>query len=94
MGDFRVQDDFGGTVHPYHASAEEIRYAEEVIKASPYNPVYARVDALWDNSGELALAELELIEPELWFREDEHSASRFASALSAYIDSSARSDAP
>lgn len=94
VGDFRVQDDFGGTVHPYHASAEEIRYAEEVIKASPYNPVYARVDALWDNSGELALAELELIEPELWFREDEHSASRFASALSAYIDSSAMSDAP
>ena len=27
-GDFRVQDDFGGTVHPYVPSQEEIEFAE------------------------------------------------------------------
>lgn len=67
-GDFRVQDDFGGTVHDYLASDLEIAFAENTVKACKELPLYARVDGFIDNNGELALAELELIEPELWFR--------------------------
>ena len=67
-GDFRVQDDFGGTVHPYHPDKGEIDFAEKVIGQTGHNPTYARVDAIWDNRGEMAVSELELIEPELWFR--------------------------
>ncbi|MDW8332285.1 MAG: hypothetical protein RMK43_11585, partial [Cyclobacteriaceae bacterium] len=67
-GDFRVQDDFGGTVHHYTPSPEEIQFAEKVVSACTPLPVYARVDAIWDNSGKLCVSELELIEPELWFR--------------------------
>lgn len=67
-GDFRVQDDYGGTVHPYEASEAEIEFARKVVLASPELPVYSRVDLLIDNEGKLAVSELELIEPELWFR--------------------------
>jgi glutathione synthase/RimK-type ligase-like ATP-grasp enzyme len=67
-GDFRVQDDYGGTVHKYVASEKEVEFAYEAIKACPEKPAYARVDMIEDNDGELAVSELELIEPELWFR--------------------------
>ena len=67
-GDFRVQDDFGGTIYNYTCSQEEILFAENAVKACPELPIYARVDIFTDNEGFIALAELELIEPELWFR--------------------------
>ncbi len=67
-GDFRVQDDFGGTVHEYEANAKEIKFAEDAVKACSTLPLYARVDIVWDDDNNLCLSELELIEPELWFR--------------------------
>ena len=80
-GDFRVQDDFGGTVEPHEPTREEIAFAEKAIAACPETPLYARVDMIRDNDGELALAELELIEPEMWFREHPMAAERLAEAL-------------
>lgn len=67
-GDFRVQDDFGGTVHDYIPSKEQIAFAEKAAQAALELPIYARVDIFKDNNGEWALAELEIFEPELWFR--------------------------
>lgn len=67
-GDFRVQDDFGGTLHPYEPNEAEIAFALKAVKAVGQLPLYARVDVMWNNSGVLCLSELELIEPELWFR--------------------------
>jgi len=67
-GDFRVQDDFGRTVHPYQPKAEEIAFAEQVVHRIRPLPVYARVDVIWDNAGRQVVSEVELIEPELWFR--------------------------
>ena len=80
-GDFRVQDDFGGTVQPYEPSPEEITFAEQVLKRSGHDPLYARVDAIWDNQGKLAVSELELIEPELWFRFHPRAAGSLADAI-------------
>lgn len=77
-GDFRVQDDFGGTVHPYEASREEIEFAEEVTRACEPLPLYSRVDVMWDNEGQLAVSEVELVEPELWFRENLEAADLLA----------------
>lgn len=68
-GDFRVQDDFGGTVHNYEASSEEISFVESVVRACNQLPAYARVDVMWNNVDQLAVSEVELVEPELWFRE-------------------------
>ncbi|GMN08963.1 hypothetical protein MTsPCn9_05810 [Croceitalea sp. MTPC9] len=67
-GDFRVQDDYGGSVHKYQPSSEEIDFAISIVNAAPELPIYARVDIFKDNEEKLALAELEVFEPELWFR--------------------------
>ncbi|MDR9419860.1 RimK family alpha-L-glutamate ligase [Gracilimonas sp.] len=67
-GDFRVQDDHGGTVHHYEPTQEEIEFALSAVEACPSLPAYARVDIIRDNDGVLAVSELEIIEPELWFR--------------------------
>lgn len=81
QGDFRVQDDFGGTVHDYQANNEEIKFAEEVVALCNPIPVYGRVDVILDNQKKLAVSELELIEPELWFRNKPASADMYAEAV-------------
>ena len=84
-GDFRVQDDFGGTVQPYKASFEEIKFAEYAVNACNEAPIYARVDVFTDNDGILALSELELIEPELWFRNNPKAANLLALSIKKLI---------
>ena len=85
-GDFRVQDDFGGSVYDYTASKNEIDFAENTVKACKEIPIYARVDAFTDNNGNLALAELELIEPELWFRNHPKAADELAKGILQKIE--------
>lgn len=80
-GDFRVQDDHGGTVHPYAASAEELALAERAMAACDPRPVYGRVDMVQDNDGRLAVMELEVVEPELWLRREPMAAERLADAM-------------
>jgi hypothetical protein len=64
-GDFRVQGDFGGTLHAYNPSDEEIHFAKKVVETCDPIPVYARVDVARDDNNEMVLVELELIEPDL-----------------------------
>jgi glutathione synthase/RimK-type ligase-like ATP-grasp enzyme len=85
-GDFRVQDDFGGTVHEYTPSQAEIEFAERTVAACDPMPFYARVDVVWDNEDQLALSELEIIEPEMWYRMHPPAADQLAEAIvSAYF---------
>lgn len=84
-GDFRVQSDYGGSVHPCLPSAEERQLAIKVTEACPGEALYARVDMFRDNQGLWALAEVELIEPELWFRMDPNSSSLLAKAIKNYL---------
>lgn len=84
-GDFRVQDDHGGTVHEYQPTAEQIALAERAVAACDPIPVYGRVDMVRDNSGRLAVMELELIEPELWLRYHPPAAESFAASLVAFL---------
>lgn len=85
-GDFRVQDDFGGTVHNYTPTQLEINFAEKAVKACKELPIYARVDVFTDNDNKLAIAELELIEPELWFRNYPEAANQLAKGIKQLID--------
>ena len=80
-GDFRVQDDFGGTLHDFSPDRAMIEFAEKIVSCCPVNPAYARVDLIWSNTGELCLSELELIEPELWFRKHPAAADVLADAI-------------
>lgn len=85
-GDFRVQDDFGGTVEDHRASKDEIGFAERAVACCQSLPVYARVDIIKDNHNQLCLAELELIEPELWFRRFPPAVDSFAEAIVIHIN--------
>jgi len=80
-GDFRVQDDFGGTVHPYEPTTPEIAFAEAVFAACDILPAYGRADIVWDEDGNHLLSELEIIEPELWMRNHPPSAKHFAEGI-------------
>jgi len=84
-GDFRVQDDFGGTTAPHQASADLVEFAESVIAVCDPIPAYARVDVMWDNQGHPVVSELELIEPELWFRHYPEAATAFAKAIATRL---------
>ncbi|HRD68689.1 MAG TPA: hypothetical protein PK657_00955 [Legionella sp.] len=85
-GDFRVQDDFGGTVHPYIASEQERSFVEKIIEQLKCIPVYARVDVMWDNNNNLCLSELEMLEPELWLRIDKNAAKSMSTAIYNHIN--------
>lgn len=80
-GDFRVQDDFGGTVQAFQPGKAEIEFAMQCVAACNFDPVYVRVDFFKDNDGRLALGELELIEPELWFRQYPPAAHNLARSI-------------
>ena len=86
-GDFRVQDDHGGTVEQYIATESEIEFAKKCIEKCPYSPIYARVDVVYDNNNKLSLSELELIEPELWFRNKPESATLLAEVVFSLLSS-------
>ena len=78
-GDFRVQNDFGGTARladpPPHVLASAIRTIEAVDPT-----VYARVDGVVDQ-GQFLLMELELIEPALFLADHPQAPARFAAAI-------------
>ena len=84
-GDFRVQDDFGGTVHDYDPTQEEIKFAEKVFQSCTSLPIYGRVDIVWDSNKHIYLSELEIIEPELWIRNRPESANKIAEAVNKIL---------
>ncbi len=84
-GDFRVQDDHGGTVHAHVPSPAERLFAEAAVAACPTPPLYARVDFIRRADGSFRLMELELVEPELFFRFHPPAAERFAAAVKRYL---------
>ena len=84
-GDFRVQDDFGGKVYEYKPTPEELKFAENVVSMIEPLPVYARVDIITDNNHKPAIGEIELIEPELWFRFYPPAADLLADAVKAKL---------
>lgn len=80
-GEYRVQDNFGGTIHKYLPSEAEIVFAQQCFEACAIMPAYGRADILWDAQGKILLGELEIIEPELWVRNFPESAVSFAEGI-------------
>lgn len=80
-GDYRVQFFHGGTEHPHQPSAAELDVAARALSLAPGELAYARVDLI-DVDGQPTLMELELIEPDLFFRSDTGAQERFASVIS------------
>ncbi len=82
VGDFRVQEEFGGSVAPETPPRDVIDMAKKALDASNRDFLYARVDGVVSAPhGGFCVTELEVVEPELFFRVDPRAAARFADAL-------------
>lgn len=87
-GDYRVQDDHGASDRPAEVTAAEIDAAAALVEAAGgrHHPLlYARVDMMRDDEGAWVLAELEVVEPSLFFRHAPAAAGRLADALLARL---------
>ena len=80
-GDYRVQPHLGGSEQPCEPPAGAIELAHAALAAAPEAAAYARVDMVRDNDGNLAIIELELIEPALWLQHAPDGGDSFAAAL-------------
>ncbi|MGA8574614.1 MAG: hypothetical protein WB609_02865 [Candidatus Cybelea sp.] len=68
------------------ATPDEIEIAARAVAAVPGAPIYARVDLLKDDDGNLRVSELELIEPTLYFALHEPARSELASAVERELE--------
>lgn len=85
-GDYRVQGSFGGSLDPYSPSAELRALSEAALARIPGGDfLYARADWV-DFKTSPKLAELELIEPDLYFRSAPGSQERFVDYLVARLN--------
>lgn len=82
-GDFRVQEEHGGSLQAITASPQMQQNAQRALAAMPDRYLYARVDLLWFEE-EWRVIELELIEPSLYFTLCEQSPRRFVEAYQRY----------
>jgi glutathione synthase/RimK-type ligase-like ATP-grasp enzyme len=83
-GEFRIQEEHGGTRRVFEPSSELIREARKALDVLPKNSqdplLYARVDGI-PAKGRLMIMEVELIDPMLFMKYDEKSPLRFAEAI-------------
>lgn len=81
-GDFRVHDDYDGSLEPVTPTAAQRAVAEAAIAAIGTPVLYARVDLVPGADGP-AVMELELVEPDLYLATAPGSAERLAAAVAA-----------
>jgi glutathione synthase/RimK-type ligase-like ATP-grasp enzyme len=84
-GDFRVQHFFGGSVHTPEPPAALLQAATRIVEQFAAGCLYARVDGV-ELNGELALMELELIEPFLFLSTSEGALERYYQALMQLLE--------
>jgi len=83
-GDFRVQQEFGGSIELAEPPDFVLDAAESAMAALPRPAVMARVD-LVETGATAVLMELELIDPELFFQLAPEASGRLAAALRAEL---------
>ncbi len=80
VSEFRVQERHGGTVEAYRPSRDTIEVARSILAGISHKWSYARVDLVGTERG-FQLLELELIEPELFFRFGSQAEDLFVNAV-------------
>ena len=88
QGDFRVQEEHGGSMQTVDPDEEMLTQARHTMAAMPDDALYARIDLL-RYQDEYVVIEIELIEPSLYFNMDTQSPKRFAEA---FVESFGRGD--
>lgn len=85
-GEFRVQQQFGGTYTLVDAPPGALALAEATLAAIDAPLLYARIDTVPDADGRWLLMEAELIEPDLYLGVDPARGAGFARALRDAIE--------
>jgi glutathione synthase/RimK-type ligase-like ATP-grasp enzyme len=80
-GDFRIQPQFGGVFSRFKPEAEQLALVDRVLAQLPAPTLYARVDLIRLPDGNLALMELEAIEPDLYVAQEPETPARLAEAF-------------
>jgi glutathione synthase/RimK-type ligase-like ATP-grasp enzyme len=83
-GDFRVHDDYGGSVDPVEPDPRERAVAEAAIAAAETPLLYGRVDLVPGADGPVVM-ELELVEPDLFLGYAPGAAERLARAIASRL---------
>ena len=86
-GEFRVQENFGGTVKAFRPNKKIIKACEDFLALQKLETTYARVDIAMEGDI-LYLMELELIEPELFFRFSDEGINLFTEAVTSKLKGS------
>lgn len=84
-GEFRVHDDYGGTVEVETPGEAHLATARAALAAVGEPVHYARVDLVEGPSGGPMIMEFELVEPELFFRWSPKAAERFAATVARHL---------
>lgn len=85
-GDFRVQEQHGGTTLPCAVlPTGAVLLAQQALAAAPAKASYARVDVVLDDEGVLRIMELELIEPALFLEYAPDDGAAFTRAILASL---------
>jgi hypothetical protein len=79
-GDFRVQEEFGGTTRRASPAHGTLELARRAIDAAASDWLYARVDGVQTAAG-FRVMELEMLEPGLFLLEDPAASRRLARAI-------------
>jgi len=91
-GDYRIQSIYGGRETTYVPTEQERDSASDVLDVLDFTPLYARVDLIRGQDGQLKLIELEMIEPYLYLAHargqgaENTGAQMLAKALRARIE--------
>ena len=85
-GDYRIQSAYGGKEEAVTPSTSDLGQALDIVQSLPGGaPLYARIDMVRSNSGDLLLMEAELVEPYLYPVEGPDLGSKMANALMARL---------
>ncbi len=80
FGDYRVQEEWGGSVERVEPHASLAELATRVCEVLPTQPLYARVDLVSLN-GQWHVMEVEVTEPSLWLHLAPDTTRRLADAI-------------
>jgi glutathione synthase/RimK-type ligase-like ATP-grasp enzyme len=83
-GDFRVHDDYGGSIEPVGPTPEERQVAEAAMAVAGAPLLYGRVDLVPGPTGPVVM-ELELVEPDLFLGYAPGAAERLARAIAGRV---------
>lgn len=89
VGDYRVQEEHGGTILSEDPSKEDLAEATHIYQTIEKHlkepSLFNRIDVVKNSQHEMEIMEVEVVEPSLYFRTHKNAPANFVKALSKYL---------